>query len=66
MKKIVAKIDCVINGIYYEKGKEIPNLNYDQIVKANEIGYIEPLDYKDLMVVKEELSKPKIIKKEDL
>lgn len=66
MKKIVAKIDCVINGVYYEKGKEIPNLNYEQIVKANEIGYIEPLDYKDLMVVKEELSKPKIIKKEDL
>lgn len=66
MKKIVARIDCVINGIYYEKGKEIPNLNYEQILKANEIGYIEPLDYKDLMVVKEELSKPKIIKKEDL
>ena len=66
MKKIVAKIDCVINGVYYEKGKEIPNLTYEQIVKANEIGYIEPLDYKDLMVVKEELSKPKIIKKEDL
>jgi len=64
MKKIIAKIDCVINGVFYEKGKEIQNLNYEQIVKANEIGYIEPLDYKELMVIKEELNKPK--KKEEL
>ena len=66
MRKIIAKIDCVINGVYYEKGKEILNLNYEQIVKVNEMGYIEPLDYKDLMVIKEELNKPKIIKKEEL
>lgn len=64
MKKIIARIDCVINGTFYEKGKEISNLNYEQILKANEIGYIEPLDYKELMVIKEELSKPK--KKEEL
>lgn len=66
MKKIVANMDCVINNEYYSKGDEIENLNYDQIVKANEIGYIEPLDYKDLMAIKKELEKPKIIKKEDL
>ena len=63
--KIIAKIDCNINGKYYEKGKEISNLTYSQIVKLNEIGFIEPLDYKQLMAVKEELEQPKIIKKED-
>lgn len=59
MKKIIAKIDCVINGTFYEKDKEITNLNYEQIVKLNEMGYIEPLDYKNLMIIKEELNKSK-------
>ena len=45
MKKIIAKIDFIANGIPYIKGDEIEGLNYKQIVKLNEKGFIEPLEY---------------------
>lgn len=57
--KIIAKCDFGLNDIYYLKGDEIKNLNYEQIVKLNELGYIEPLDFKQLIQIQRELSKPK-------
>jgi len=66
MKKAIAKIDCVINNEYYTKGEEIKNLTYNQIVKVNEMGYIEPLNYKELIEIKRELEQSKTSKKEDL
>lgn len=64
--KIIAKIDFGLNGNYYVKGDEISNLNYDQIVKLNEKGFIEPLAYKDLVLIKRELENPiKKIKEEE-
>lgn len=59
--KIIAKIDFVANNEQYIKGDEIKGLTYDQIVKLNEKGFIEPLTYKDLVLIKREL-----IKKEEL
>ena len=56
MKKIIAKINCTINGVDYIKGEEIKNLQYYQIAKLNEIGYIEPLKYEDLIQIKRELN----------
>ena len=64
MKKIVAKIDFTSNLGNYIAGDEIKGLNYNQIVKLNELGYIEPLDYKDLVLIKRELENPKIEKEE--
>ena len=64
MKKVIAKIDFVANGVGYIKGDEIEGLNYDQIVRLNEKGFIEPLEYRDLVLIKRELEKPK--KKEEL
>ena len=61
MKKIIAKIDFTANGIGYIQGDEIKGLNYNQIVKLNEKGFIEPLDYKDLVLIKRELDNPKKI-----
>lgn len=55
MKKIIAKKDFGANGISYIKGDEIKTKNYDSIVKLNEKGLIEPLDYKDLVLLKREL-----------
>ena len=49
MMKVVAKIDFTANDIPYIKGDEIDGLNYNQIVKLNEKGFIEPLTYKDLV-----------------
>lgn len=66
MKKIIAKIDFSINGVDYLKGEEVLNLRYDQIIKLNEKGFVEPLEYRDLVLIKRELDKPKnFLKKED-
>jgi len=59
MKKIIAQVDFTTNIGNYIKGDEIENLTYDQIVKLNEKGFIEPLEYKDLVLIKRELEKKK-------
>lgn len=65
MKKIIAKIDFNSNVGNYVAGDEIKGLTYEQIVKLNEKGFIEPLDFKDLVLIKRELDNPpKIIKEE--
>jgi len=53
--KIIAKVDFVANNEQYIKGDEIKELNYNQIVKLNELGFIEPLTFKDLTIIKREL-----------
>ena len=61
--KIIAKEDfqAFINGNLcgFIKGEEIKNLTYEQITKLNEKGFIEPLEYKDLVIIKRELNKEK-------
>ena len=57
MKKIIASRDFEAGGKYFIKGDEIHTRNYDAIVKLNERGFIEPLDYKDLVLIKRELEK---------
>ena len=66
MKKIIAKIDFITNGTGYIKGDEINGLTYEQIVKLNEKGFIEPLDFKDLVLIKRELDNKKKVKEEKL
>lgn len=66
MKKIVAKINFTANGKGYIKGEEIFDLNYEQIVKLNEKGFIEPLDYEDLVLIQRELNEKNIIKEDKL
>jgi len=53
--KIIARVDFVANNEQYIKGDEIKGLNYNQIVKLNELGFIEPLTFKDLTIIKREL-----------
>ena len=60
MKKIIAKQDFIINNNSYIAGEEIKDLSYNQIVKLNEIGYIEPLNYKDLVLIKRELESKEV------
>ena len=59
MKKIIASKDFSTNIGEYLKGDEIKNLNYKQIVKLNGQGFIEPLEYKDLIQIKRELENKK-------
>ena len=64
MKKILAKIDFTSNIGNYIAGDEISNISYEQIVKLNELGFIEPLNYKELVLIKRELENPKPKKEE--
>ena len=57
MKKIVAKIDFSVNGNFYIAGDEIETNDINLIKKLNEKGFIEPLDYKDLVIIERELTK---------
>lgn len=59
MKKIIARVDFTTNIGNYIKGDEITGLTYKQISKLNELGFIEPLEYKDLVLIERELEKPK-------
>ena len=55
--KIIAKKDFTSNKGRFIKGDEIKGLTYKQIVKLNELGLIEPLTYKDLVLIERELKK---------
>lgn len=46
--KPIAKINCEVNGVFYEKGDEIEVTSKQQIVKLNERGFIEPLTPKQI------------------
>ena len=59
MKKVIAKTDFTIDKNKYIKGDEINGLDFKQIVKLNEKGFIEPLYYKDLVLIERELKKKK-------
>ena len=58
MIKIIAKKEFTSNIGSYIAGDEIKGLRYDQIVKLNELGFIEPLDFKDLVNIKREIENP--------
>lgn len=46
--KPIAKIDCKVNDIYYDKGEEIEVKDKEQLIKLNEKGFIEPLTMKEI------------------
>ena len=60
MKKLIAIKDFTSNGINYIVGDEIKTKNYNAIVSLNEKGFIEPLNYKDLVLIKRELEKEEV------
>lgn len=62
MIKIIAKQDFTIGDQFFIAGDEIKTSNYDAIVKLNENGLIEPLSYKDLVLLQRELKDKKSIK----
>lgn len=54
---IIAKIDFELNGTFYVKGDEIKIQDIEVIRKLNEKGFIEPLQYEDLVRIERELKK---------
>lgn len=59
MKKIIVKKDFISNLGNFIVGDEITGLEYEQIVKLNKKGFIEPLNYRDLVLIKRELENKK-------
>ena len=49
--KIIAKRHCEFNGVKYLKGEEIKVDNIKQVIKLNELGFIEPLTYEELVKI---------------
>lgn len=66
MKKIVVAKNFIAGNKTYIVGDEIKTKNYESIVELNEKGFIEPLDYKDLVLIKRELEDKKNKKEEEL
>lgn len=42
------RIDCKIDGIYYEKGEEIEVKDKERLIYLNENGFIEPMSMKQI------------------
>lgn len=55
MKKIIARKDFIRNGEYVFAGDELKINNIDELVKLNEKGFIEPLDFKEVIQIQKEL-----------
>lgn len=66
MRKVIAKKDFTINNENYIVGDEIKTNDIAVIKKLNEKGFIEPLDFKELVLIERELKSPiKNYKKEE-
>lgn len=63
--KPIAKINCQLNGIFYDKGDEIEVSNIEQLRKLNEKGFIEPLTQKQIQDYFKKPEIKKIFKKEE-
>ena len=59
-----AKIDFILNDVFYAKDDEVKIDNFDKIVELNEKGFIYPLTTKELYEIKEKI-KNSSEKKED-
>lgn len=57
MKQIKVIKDFIANDKQYIVGDVITDLTFMQIAKLNELGYIEPLSYEDLVIIKREKDK---------
>ena len=55
MDKIIAKKDFVLNGKKYIAGDEMDIKEIEKIRKLNEEGFIEPLNYRELVLLERKL-----------
>lgn len=62
--KIIAKKDFTMNDNGYIEGDELTGLTLEEIVKLNEQGFIEPLGFKELVLIQRELEGKKSKKEE--
>lgn len=59
MKKVIAKKDFILNDKKYIIGDEIDIKDMNVITNLNEKGFIEPLSYKDLVMLERQIKEEK-------
>lgn len=59
MKELIAKKDFTLYGKDYITGDKIETKDMKIIAMLNEKGFIEPLTYKELVILERELQKEK-------
>lgn len=59
MIKVIAKKDFILNGKNYITGDEIETKDIKTIAELNEKGFIEPLSYKDLVLLERQIENEK-------
>ena len=64
IKKVIAAKDFNANGVFYLAGDELKGLSFEQILKLNKLGLIEPLDFRDIILITRENDKKENIKEE--
>lgn len=52
--KIIARINFIFNDKKYLADEEVKLDNIKQVIKLNELGYINPLTYEDLVKIERE------------
>lgn len=53
--KIIARINFIFNDKKYLVGEEVKLDNIKQVIKLNELGYINPLTYEQLVLIERQL-----------
>lgn len=61
MSHYKAKVDFTLNDTFYEKGDDVEVKTQAQLVKLNELGFIQPVSVKEI----KNFGKTKVIKKEN-
>lgn len=54
--KVIAKINFIFNGIKYLAEEEVRVANIKEVYKLNELGYIKPLKYEDLVLLERQIN----------
>lgn len=57
--KVIANKNFILNGTTYLKDEEVKINNIEQVYKLNELGYIKPLKYDEIIKLERELNKDK-------
>lgn len=57
MTKIIASKDFIMNGKSYIEGDEIDTKDIELVKRLNELGFIQSLGYKDLVLLEREFIK---------
>ena len=64
-KQVIAAKDFNANGTFYFAGDELKGLSFEQIIKLNELGFIEPLELKDIIKIAQGNNKKNIKEEKD-